>query len=76
MARCVHGLEPTLAAEILRRGLGVITHIGHREVRFRASRLPALGLRTADDVFLLAAQGPDVGASRQGAAALAGLAGA
>ncbi|WP_182873429.1 methyltransferase domain-containing protein [Microbispora sp. H10670] len=76
VARCVHGLEPTLAAEILRRGLGVITHIGHREVRFRASRLPALGLRTADDVFLLAAQGPDVGASRQGAAALAGLAGA
>ncbi|GAA4191192.1 methyltransferase domain-containing protein [Microbispora amethystogenes] len=75
VARCVHGLEPTLAAEILRRGLGVITHIGHREVRFSASRLPALGLRTADDVFLLAAQGPDVGTTRQGAAALAGLAG-
>ncbi|MBX6386789.1 MAG: RNA methyltransferase [Microbispora sp.] len=74
VARCVHGLEPTVAAEILRRGLGTITHIGHREVHFRASRALALNIRTADDVFLLAAQGPDVGASRQGVAALAELA--
>ncbi|MEV7802993.1 methyltransferase domain-containing protein [Microbispora sp. NPDC088329] len=79
VARCVHGLEPTVAAEILRLRLGTITHIGHREVHFRASRSPAprglaLGLRTADDVFLLAAQGPDAGTSRKGAAALAGLA--
>ncbi|MBD3143181.1 TRM11 family SAM-dependent methyltransferase [Microbispora bryophytorum] len=81
VARCVHGLEPTVAAEVLRRGLGVITHIGHREVYFRVARSPAppglIGdLRTADDVFLLAAQGSDVGVSRKGAAALAGLAGA
>ncbi|WP_211589414.1 TRM11 family methyltransferase [Microbispora sp. H11081] len=59
----------------------MITHIGHREVHFRAER-PAgarrlvLGLRTADDVFLLAARGDDVGTSRRGADALAGLAAA
>ncbi|MEV4461022.1 methyltransferase domain-containing protein [Microbispora sp. NPDC049633] len=81
VARCVHGLEPTVAAEILRHGLGMITHIGHREVHFRAARPPAsrglvMGLRTADDVFLLAARGADIGPSRTGVAALAELAAA
>ncbi|GII58781.1 hypothetical protein Pth03_71700 [Planotetraspora thailandica] len=81
VARCVHGLEPTLAEEILGLGLGTITYIGHREVRFRArpaqARRPGRGtaeLSTADDVFLLAAQCPDPGPRKDAAAALARLA--
>ncbi|WP_424533032.1 TRM11 family SAM-dependent methyltransferase [Sphaerisporangium viridialbum] len=76
VARCVHGLEPTVAAEVLQRGLGVITHLGHREVHFRTCRSEsrAVELRTADDVFLLAARCADVGAAKEGAAALARLA--
>ncbi|MGP3925391.1 methyltransferase domain-containing protein [Streptomyces sp. 8N616] len=73
VARCVRGLETAVAAEILERGLGVITHLGHREVHFRTYR-PArcwVALRTADDVFLLAAQLPDIG---PGKAAVEGLA--
>ncbi|MFG1876437.1 methyltransferase domain-containing protein [Sphaerisporangium sp. NPDC049003] len=76
VARCVHGLEPALAAEILQLGLGVITHLGHREVHFRTSRSEprAVALRTADDVFLLAAQGADTGTARESVEALARLA--
>ncbi|GGT01156.1 RNA methyltransferase [Planobispora rosea] len=76
VARCVHGLEPTVAAEILRRGLGAVTRLGHREVHFHTSRpgARAVALRTADDVFLLAAQCADVGTARRDAGALARLA--
>lgn len=76
VARCVRGLESTVAAEILQLGFGVVTDLGHREVRFCMDRSgpQAVGLRTADDVFLFAAQCPDVGAARQGVAALAQLA--
>ncbi|GIH96979.1 methyltransferase domain-containing protein [Planobispora siamensis] len=77
MARCVHGLEPILAEEILELGLGTITRMGPREVHFR-TRGPqprVTGLRTADDVFLLAARCEDVGAARRDAAGLARLAG-
>ncbi|HEU5161066.1 MAG TPA: methyltransferase domain-containing protein [Streptosporangiaceae bacterium] len=73
VARCVHGLEPTLAAEVVGRELGVITRIGHREVRFRLCGPPAEP-RTADDVFLLAAERPDIGAARDAVDALAELA--
>ncbi|MER5622073.1 methyltransferase domain-containing protein [Streptosporangium sp. NPDC002544] len=65
-----------MASEILQLGLGPITHLGHREVHFRAPR-PEPGvvrLRTADDVFLLAARLPDIGAARTGVDALAELA--
>ena len=76
VARCVRGLEPALAAEILRRGLGTITRLGHREVHFRPHRPApeATGLRTADDVFVLAARIPDPGPSKAGLARLAELA--
>ncbi|GIH78119.1 methyltransferase domain-containing protein [Planobispora longispora] len=77
VARCVHGLEPTVAAEILQRGLGVVTRLGHREVHFRAPRSgvgAAVTLRTADDVFLLAARCAETGTARRDAAALALLA--
>ncbi|GII30249.1 methyltransferase domain-containing protein [Planotetraspora mira] len=76
VARCVHGLEATVAAEILQRGLGVVTHLGHREVHFRTddSRAQVTGLRTADDVFLLAAQCQDTGTAKQSGGALARLA--
>ncbi|XVQ09117.1 methyltransferase domain-containing protein [Spirillospora sp. CA-255316] len=76
VARCVRGLEPALAAEILRYGLGTITRLGHREVHFRTQRPApeATGLRTADDVFLLAARMPDPGPSKAGLDALGGLA--
>ncbi len=67
-----------MAAEILRLGLGTITRLGHREVHFRACRpegeSKAVGLRTADDVFLLAAQCEDTGTAKGSAAALARLA--
>ncbi|MEU8378548.1 methyltransferase domain-containing protein [Streptosporangium sp. NPDC048865] len=76
VARCVHGLEPAVAAEILQLGLGTVTHLGHREVHFRASPSGprAAGLSTADDVFLLAAQRPDIGTTRRDLDALARLA--
>ncbi|MER5650259.1 methyltransferase domain-containing protein [Streptosporangium sp. NPDC002524] len=76
VARCVHGLESTVAAEILQLGLGTVTHLGHREVHFRtfSSGPRALGLSTADDVFLLAAQRPDIGTTKRDLTVLARLA--
>ncbi|MBB2908868.1 SAM-dependent methyltransferase [Streptosporangium becharense] len=65
-----------MAAEILQLGLGTITRLGHREVHF-CTRRPeprTVRLRTADDVFLLAARSPDVGPARADVAGLAGLA--
>ncbi|MGP3966875.1 methyltransferase domain-containing protein [Streptomyces sp. 6N223] len=73
VARCVRGLESTVAAEVVGSGLGVVTDLRHREVHFHASG-PAPRLRTADDVFLLAAQRPDVGATKRDLQALAELA--
>ncbi|NGO14172.1 methyltransferase domain-containing protein [Streptomyces sp. HC44] len=73
VARCVRGLESTVAAEVLASGLGVVTGLRHREVHFRAS-WPAPMLRTADDVFLLAAQRADIGTTKHGLQALAELA--
>ncbi|SEG82363.1 23S rRNA G2445 N2-methylase RlmL [Thermomonospora echinospora] len=74
VARCVHGLEPAVAVEVL--GLGAVTRLGHREVHFRMHRSGsrAVALRTADDVFLLAARRPDIGTAKEGLAALADLA--
>ncbi|MFF4772943.1 hypothetical protein ACFY05_08820 [Microtetraspora fusca] len=76
VARCVHGLEPTLAAEILQLGAGVITYLGHREIHFRTRRprTRAVALRTPDDVFLLAARCADIGVAKQGVSTLARLA--
>src|SRR5690606_9670379 len=74
-ARCIRGLEPVLASEILRDELGVITRQGHREVRFDALRPGGrFEPRTADDVFLLAAEMPDPGPAKAGVAGLAELA--
>ncbi|MFF0575373.1 TRM11 family SAM-dependent methyltransferase [Streptosporangium saharense] len=74
VARCAHGLEPTLSAEILQLGLGAITHLGHREIHFRALRPGPVAPRTADDVFLLAGHRPDPGTARRDVAALSRLA--
>ncbi|MFI0355659.1 TRM11 family SAM-dependent methyltransferase [Actinomadura sp. 9N407] len=81
VARCVRGLEPLLATEILRYELGTITHLGHREVRFRTepseSELPeseATELRLADDVFQLTAEIPDIGPAKAGVHGLGRLA--
>ncbi|MFE1251609.1 hypothetical protein [Streptomyces sp. NPDC058735] len=64
VARCLRGLEAVVAAEVLGSGLGTVTELRHREVRFRTHR-PARPLRTADDVFLLATRSPDSGPARQ-----------
>ncbi|GAA4390844.1 hypothetical protein GCM10023088_67270 [Actinomadura verrucosospora] len=77
VARCVRGLEPEVAAEILESGLGSVTRLGHREVHFRlrSSRPePIPALRTADDLFLSAARGPDIGTTKHDLHALAELA--
>ncbi|RCG31700.1 methyltransferase domain-containing protein [Sphaerisporangium album] len=64
LARATRGIEPLLADEI--RPIGVVTHVRHREVWFRV-REPGphvLRLRTADDVFVLAAVADGVGPSK------------
>ncbi|MFI6512295.1 TRM11 family SAM-dependent methyltransferase [Streptosporangium sp. NPDC050855] len=77
VARCVRGLEQAVAAEILQPGLSTVTRLGHREVHFHTLRPGprTVGLSTADDVFLLAAQGPDIGTAKEGLSGLAELAG-
>lgn len=63
LARCVRGIEELLAAEI--GGIGAVEAVGHREVRFRGrAGADVLGLRLADDVFVLAAEIDGVGARR------------
>lgn len=76
VARCVRGVETAVASEILRSDLGAVVAIGHREVHFRPCRPdPAVvRLRSADDVLLCAAAGPDIGTARDSVAALAELA--
>jgi len=53
-ARCLRGLEWVVAAELRGRLGAEVVATGHREVHFRLPGTPtaALGLRTADDVFL------------------------
>ncbi len=53
-ARCLRGLEWVVAAELRGRLGAQVVATGHREVHFRLPGTPAaaLGLRTADDVFL------------------------
>ncbi|MEU4833207.1 methyltransferase domain-containing protein [Streptosporangium sp. NPDC023615] len=77
VARCVRGLEQAVAAEILQSELSTVTRLGHREVHFHTLRAGpwAVGPATADDVFLLAARGPDIGPGREGLPGLAELAG-
>ncbi|MGI5120887.1 methyltransferase domain-containing protein [Marinactinospora thermotolerans] len=53
MARTLRGLEDVAAREIEERGLGRVERLRHREVWYTAPR-PDLGLRTVDDLFLLA----------------------
>jgi hypothetical protein len=57
MARTLRGLEDIAAREIEERGLGTVQQRRHREVWFTARRPDPrlLGLRTVDDLFLLAA---------------------
>ncbi|WP_336213657.1 methyltransferase domain-containing protein [Nonomuraea sp. LPB2021202275-12-8] len=66
VARAVHGIEPLVAAEIQRSGLGSVRALRHREVWFdTADPGPALlGLRTADDVLLAAAVVDGIGHDR------------
>ncbi|MFJ6670245.1 TRM11 family SAM-dependent methyltransferase [Actinosynnema sp. NPDC091369] len=66
VARTVRGVEDLVAAEVRRRGLGRVERIGHREVWFRcADPGPGvLALRTADDVFLVAAEVVGVGRAK------------
>jgi 23S rRNA G2445 N2-methylase RlmL len=67
LARTIHGIEAVVADELQRRGLGRVERVRHREVWFTAPR-PGPGLltlRTADDLFLLAAVVAGVGRSRR-----------
>src|SRR5256885_7455807 len=65
VARCVRGIEEVLAEEV--RELGTVEAAGHREVRFTACPGPAvLGLATADDVFVIAADVGGIGRARAG----------
>ncbi len=63
MARTLRGLEETTAHEIEQRGLGTVDHRRHREVWFTAPHAePGLmSLRTADDLFLVAAVADGIG---------------
>jgi tRNA (guanine6-N2)-methyltransferase len=63
VARCVRGVEEVLAEEV--GGLGTVRAVGHREVRFTARADPGvLGLATADDVFVVAAEADGAGLDR------------
>ncbi|MEV0201349.1 methyltransferase domain-containing protein [Nonomuraea sp. NPDC050691] len=64
VARAVRGIEPLVAAEI--KKLGVVRRLRHREVWFEAPEPgpDLLGLRTADDVLLVAAVVDGVGPGR------------
>ncbi|TXK39312.1 methyltransferase domain-containing protein [Nonomuraea sp. C10] len=66
MARSVRGIEPLVAAEIRNSRLGRVSGLRHREVWFEPSGSWAglTGLRTADDVLLVAAVVDGVGPAR------------
>ncbi|TNY34725.1 methyltransferase domain-containing protein [Thermomonospora catenispora] len=76
VARCIRGLEEVVAAEILALDLGAVTRVEHRAVHFRSAgpRPWATGPSTADDVFVVAARGPDIGPAKAGLARLTDLA--
>ncbi|MEU4225840.1 methyltransferase domain-containing protein [Nonomuraea sp. NPDC026600] len=73
VARAVRGIEPLVAAEIRRAGLGVVRGMRHREVWFEpADPGPELlELRMADDVLLVAAVVEGVGRDKEALARLA-----
>ncbi|MER7503429.1 RNA methyltransferase [Nonomuraea pusilla] len=76
VARAVHGIEPLVAAEIERHGLGAVRELRHREVWFEPAGPPGrlASLRTADDVLLVAAVVDGVGRTRAALARLAAAA--
>ncbi|WP_246610213.1 methyltransferase domain-containing protein [Nonomuraea rhizosphaerae] len=76
VARAVRGIEPLVAAEIRRAGLGAVRGVRHREVWFETAETgPALtGLRMADDVLLVGAVVEGVGRDRTALERLAGAA--
>ncbi|MEU6720087.1 RNA methyltransferase [Nonomuraea sp. NPDC046802] len=76
VARAVHGIEPLVATEIRRAGLGVVRGVRHREVWFETACPEAdlLGLRTADDVLLAAAVVDGIGHERSALRRLAAAA--
>nr|WP_055506171.1 methyltransferase domain-containing protein [Nonomuraea pusilla] len=76
VARAVHGIEPLVAAEIERHGLGAVRGLRHREVWFEPAGPPGrlASLRTADDVLLVAAVVDGVGRTRAALARLAAAA--
>jgi tRNA (guanine6-N2)-methyltransferase len=78
LARTIHGLEPVVADELLQRGLGRVERVRHREVWFTTPRLgpELLTVRTADDLFVLAAVVAGVGRARRDLRRLAGAAAA
>ncbi|MEU6356788.1 methyltransferase domain-containing protein [Streptomyces sp. NPDC047072] len=65
VARCLRGLETLVATEIVGSGPAAVTELRHREVHFTAAGPLPPQLRTADDVFLLAARRPDIGTTRR-----------
>ncbi|MEV0349079.1 methyltransferase domain-containing protein [Nonomuraea sp. NPDC050680] len=73
VARAVRGIEPLVAAEIRRAGLGVVRGVRHREVWFETADPgpELLGLRTADDVLLVAAVVEGIGHDREALGRLA-----
>lgn len=73
VARAVRGIEPLVAAEIRRAGLGVVRGVRHREVWFETADPgpELLGLRTADDVLLVAAVVEGIGRDREALGRLA-----
>ncbi|MFD1545211.1 hypothetical protein [Nonomuraea guangzhouensis] len=77
VARAVRGIEPLVAAEIRRAGLGVVRGVRHREVWFEpAGPGPELlGLRMADDLLLVAAVVEGVGRGKEALVRLARAAG-
>jgi tRNA (guanine6-N2)-methyltransferase len=73
VARAVRGIEPLVAAEIQRAGLGVVRGVRHREVWFETADPgpELLGLRMADDVLLVAAVVEGIGRDREALGRLA-----
>ncbi|MEU7859799.1 RNA methyltransferase [Nonomuraea sp. NPDC049141] len=72
VARAVRGIEPLVAAEIRRAGLGVVRGMRHREVWFEPAEPgpELLGLRMADDLLLVAAVVEGIGPDRESLARL------
>lgn len=74
VARSVRGLEPLVAAEIENSRLGRVHGLRHREVWFEPEGSGLTGLRTADDVLLVAAVVDGVGPARSALRRLAAAA--